>query len=72
MKGGWPRRPGGPVRLMVHSVLAAVLLVAAAIWRFDVPAADVLQVLLACLIGLALLIALAALTGWLLRKLRSR
>lgn len=72
MKRLWLRQPSGPVRLMVHTVLAAVLLVAAAIWRFEVPAADVLGVLLACLIGLALLIALAAVAGWLLRKLRSR
>ena len=66
------RLPRGPVRLMVHTIVAAVLFVAAAIWRFDVPAADILEILLACVIGLALVIAMAALAGWLLRKLRSR
>lgn len=66
------RLPRGPLRIGIHSLLATILLMAAAIWRFDLPVRDMVQWLLACLLVLVGIVGLAALCGWLLQKARKR
>ena len=59
-------------RSFVTSVLACIAFIAAAIWSWDLPVADVLSYLVLMVIFLAVIVALALGFGALLNWLRNR
>lgn len=59
-------------RTPVLAVTATVLLVWSAVVIFGLPAEEMLGFLLVCVIGVALIIALALISGWLLQWFRRR
>ena len=59
-------------RTPVLAVLATLMLVSSAVWSFDVPWRDILGYLLLCVLGVTVIAALAAATGWLFKSLGGR
>ncbi|WP_027873831.1 hypothetical protein [Spongiibacter marinus] len=57
-------------RTPVLAVLATVMLVCSAVWSFDVPWSEVLGYLLVCVLGVAVIVAAATATVFVMKKLR--
>lgn len=57
-------------RTPVLAVLATVMLVCSAVWSFDVPWSEVLGYLLMCVLGVAVIVAAATATVFVMKKLR--
>lgn len=66
------RLPKGPWRIAIHAIVATLLLVVAAIWRFDIAVSEMLTLLLLCVLGVLVLVIPAAGLGWLLQRRRRR
>lgn len=66
------RLPRGPLRIGLHATLATLLLVTAAVWRFDIPAGDMVALLGVLVLAVVVLSVPAAACGWLLRRFLRR
>lgn len=57
---------------LISSMLASVCIIALAIWGWDLPATTVLVFFAICFGFLVVIVAVAAIFGWLLGKMRNR